>query len=168
MEQVNTALAWLKRPPGEEPIFETIAQEPAPKPTYTIAERLAMLGWLIRNGHTKWMFRTGAGKHLLINSQRIYVPAAPTADWRIETTLYGSPYVEKSQVSARLCAGHYVSQFARINMRGADPFGIGKGGWNRASEDWSARLVGWIYRFLDWVSRTMTGSSYHRNPTGVS
>ena len=39
------------------------------KKDYSLPVRIAMLVWLVRNGHTAWMFKSGAWVAILMNSK---------------------------------------------------------------------------------------------------
>ena len=59
IEQTNDYRAWRERDPDANP-------KSAPK--YSITVRIAMLLWLMANGHTKWMRKTGVWLPLLRNT----------------------------------------------------------------------------------------------------
>jgi len=71
------------------------------KPEYSIAERCAMVVWLLRQGHGSWMRRSGAWWRILQNS--------------------GVPIV-KSRDGAIMAAGHYVSEYSREHIPNKDLF----------------------------------------------
>ncbi|KAL8806368.1 MAG: hypothetical protein Q9182_001398 [Xanthomendoza sp. 2 TL-2023] len=59
-EGVNNYSAWTRR------------RSSSPVPTFNIAQRLAMITWLVLNRHGRWMMRTGAWWRILLNSGEVF------------------------------------------------------------------------------------------------
>ena len=114
MEQLTYLLAWRKRGVEAQPRRER-------HPDYAISVRLAMITWLVCNGHWSWMRKSGAGWHILVNSDSGFC--------------YKYGYTAWIAASRNLTAGDYVSKFAnqdpnRLNDEFAvKPFDISAGQW---------------------------------------
>ena len=58
----HTAMVWYKERAAAKKAEERKSRE------YGLLLRIAMLVWLVRNGHTLWMWRSGAGAAILTNN----------------------------------------------------------------------------------------------------
>ena len=83
IEQVNSYRKWRKRRPDAPYDRET---------QFALVIRLAMLVFLISHGHSKWMWKSGAWWHILMNSRAL---------------------LKNDSSSRLLTAGNYVSTFMR-------------------------------------------------------
>lgn len=88
IEQVNSYLKWRKR---------TLDEPYDGKTQFTLAVRVALLTWLVSNGHTSWMFRSGAWWRILLNHR----------------SRLASPMVAHG-IIGRLNAGEYVSKYGKV------------------------------------------------------
>ena len=59
------ATSWYK----ERPAISGAKDKEDNQPEYDCPHRVAMLVWLVHNGHTAWMWTTGAWLAILINSK---------------------------------------------------------------------------------------------------
>lgn len=113
MGQLTSLSAWRKR------VVEVQRRQTRPK--YTIAVRLAMLVWLLCNGHWSWMRKSGAGWHILTNSGSGFQNRYRYSAW--------------VAASKGLTAGDFVSKFANEGIDGLkesltiSPFDIVGGKW---------------------------------------
>lgn len=105
LEQVNSYKAWL-RARGKPPKRRLRTE-------YTLATRVAMLVWLVRNGHKSWMHTSGAGWRILLNDNSWVTP------WGLVNM--NLPDSRRSEV-ARMTAGDYVTEFSAAPIPGFDPF----------------------------------------------
>lgn len=66
--------------------------------SYDLVIRLMLLAWLIKNGHTKWMVKTRAATHIIINSPIGFTAMSETfwSDWQFDVSgLSACQYVLK-------------------------------------------------------------------------
>lgn len=124
--QLNSVLVWRKRR-VEVPRYQK-------RPNYAIAVRLAMLAWLVTNGHWLWMYKSGAGWRILTNSDSGYRNKIKYSEWVAE--------------SKGLTAGDFVSKFANKNIDElkksllTSPFDSGGGGWIEDTDKETAGVKG--------------------------
>lgn len=96
IEQVNSYLKWRKRSPDEPYDGNT---------KFILAVRLALLIQLVSDGHTSWMFKSGAWWRILTNpNSRLISTDGPRED------------------NGRLNAGEYMSKYGRV-FWGIDDYG---------------------------------------------
>lgn len=92
-----------------------------PRSDYGITVRLAMLAWLVCNGHWSWMRKSGAGWHILTNSGLGFRNNFNYPKW--------------VAASKNLTAGCFVSTFAKKDIKELrelyliSPFDVSGGGW---------------------------------------
>ena len=123
MEQLNSFLAWRRRGSGDQRCRE--------RPDYVITVRLAMLGWLVCSGHWSWMRKSGAGWHILNNSNSGFRNKHMYSVW--------------VKASKGLTAGDFVSKFANEDVDRLtesfliSPFDPKGGQWSNEKASKSAR-----------------------------
>ena len=71
------AMAWYK----ERATISSPDEKTEKRREYGFPLRIAMLVWLVRNGHTAWMWKTGAWLAILMNSK---VPGEKRNSWPYE------------------------------------------------------------------------------------
>ena len=112
--ELSSSLIALRKPSAED-------QGRLPRSDDGITLRLAMLLWLISNGHWSWMRKSGAGWHILINSG---------SGFRTDFN-----YPVWVAASKNLTAGCYVSKFAKKDVKElkdlywTSPFELRSGRW---------------------------------------
>ncbi len=90
IEQTNSYRKWRRRSPKQQYDGKT---------QFSLAVRLALIAWLVSNGHTHWMFKSGAWWRIAIDRKS-----------RIE----GLSVLEEDD--GRLTASEYVSKYNKASF----------------------------------------------------
>ena len=108
--QINSYLKWRKRSYNEPYNGET---------QFTLAVRLALLAYLILNGHTSWMFISGAWWRILTNHKsRLVGDNCPREDMgRWNAGEYVSKYGSKAIRGGFYEHGHYYRPFHQAGIQ---------------------------------------------------
>lgn len=67
-EVLNVYRTWYRRRREDGSLRRK--GQPFPVPRYSLAERILMITWLLRDHHGPWMWRTGAFSKVLFNSEK--------------------------------------------------------------------------------------------------
>lgn len=110
LEQVNNYKTWTRGILDGEPKRRSGAK-------YTLAARVAMLVWLVLNGHKSWMQTSGAWWRILVNDRT-----------SVQRFFPGNMTVSRSTMG--MTAGDYVTEFIAAERPGFDPFDHGVVSWN--------------------------------------
>ena len=113
LEQVNNYKIWTREILDGEPERRLGAK-------YTLAARVAMLVWLVLNGHKSWMQISGAWWRILVND-RSGVQSFFPGEMNFSRSMRG------------MTAGDYVTESIAAQRPGFDPFEIGVVSWKKTA-----------------------------------
>lgn len=105
LEQVNNYKIW-RRGAREKPSRHRRGTK------WALAKRVAMLVWLLENGHRSWMQTSGAWWRILVNDE------TAVSDWSTLSSYSPDGHTEVS----RMTAGDYVTKFSATQIPGFNPF----------------------------------------------